>query len=424
MQPLDSKTNLTGDFLNDIAGHHAKSDNLGSVKYWTDTTGAPMPDRTIGWLKFLTIVGGGLGLDHMYLRSPVTGFLKLITFGGFGIWYLWDILQVYLEKERVVRYGLTAPFDLNFKTLTGVGQGMITDQPTGYKSTASFPFFVLSTLFGFTGLDSLISKDYGVFLRRAVDLVFFIVWFMVARHTQSDWKYIFYFFAAIPGIFILLAYLGNLGGLFTGYSDGVSYLDDGGLLNWFMQVYDDPFRKNSQEVHSDVSVQLRELFGFPDKTRKEVLEKFRIVDKAGPETQQNTARVGPWMWASTFGNPIGALVFSILNVIPGLGSVAKGFVHKKVMDLTTAQELLATAERVPIVGEAVSLTDAQLKARLDQLEKTKQAMEAAQVHAQTQTQTGGGMTPLSNESKILGATLGALILGGGIKGLVDYLMTD
>ncbi len=42
----------------------------------------------------LAIFLGGLGIDRFYLGKIGTGILKLITFGGFGIWWLIDVILV------------------------------------------------------------------------------------------------------------------------------------------------------------------------------------------------------------------------------------------------------------------------------------------------------------------------------------------
>jgi len=43
---------------------------------------------------FLAVFGGCLGLDHFYMLKYSTGFLKLATLGGFGIWWIIDIVRV------------------------------------------------------------------------------------------------------------------------------------------------------------------------------------------------------------------------------------------------------------------------------------------------------------------------------------------
>ena len=42
----------------------------------------------------LSLVLGGLGVDRFYLGKVGTGILKLITFGGLGLWYLIDLILI------------------------------------------------------------------------------------------------------------------------------------------------------------------------------------------------------------------------------------------------------------------------------------------------------------------------------------------
>lgn len=46
----------------------------------------------------LSVVVGSLGVDRFYLGKIGTGILKLISFGGFGIWWIIDIVLVALKK--------------------------------------------------------------------------------------------------------------------------------------------------------------------------------------------------------------------------------------------------------------------------------------------------------------------------------------
>lgn len=43
---------------------------------------------------FLSMFGGFLGIDQWYLGFYVTGFFKLITMGGLGIWWIYDIIRI------------------------------------------------------------------------------------------------------------------------------------------------------------------------------------------------------------------------------------------------------------------------------------------------------------------------------------------
>ncbi len=51
----------------------------------------------------LAILLGGLGVDRFYVGKMGTGVLKLLTGGGFGIWWLVDIILIatgkYTDKD-------------------------------------------------------------------------------------------------------------------------------------------------------------------------------------------------------------------------------------------------------------------------------------------------------------------------------------
>jgi len=106
----------------------------------------------------MTVVGGFFGLDHLWLRSPFSGFLKLIVnIVTLGLWYFYDILQVLGEKDLVMKNGLTAPF----VGPLGIGAGMFKDSnpdgPTA-RSPLKFMGYMLLLWMPF-GIDLFIAGD-------------------------------------------------------------------------------------------------------------------------------------------------------------------------------------------------------------------------------------------------------------------------
>ena len=62
------------------------------------TTQPPTPGKN--WLVtlLLSIFVGSLGVDRFYLGYIGLGILKLITCGGFGIWWLIDLIMIAMGK--------------------------------------------------------------------------------------------------------------------------------------------------------------------------------------------------------------------------------------------------------------------------------------------------------------------------------------
>jgi TM2 domain-containing membrane protein YozV len=63
---------------------------------------------------FLSLFFGGFGADRFYLGHITTGFIKLVSLGGFGIWSVIDVFFLFcgvltpsdgtLFKERVAEF--------------------------------------------------------------------------------------------------------------------------------------------------------------------------------------------------------------------------------------------------------------------------------------------------------------------------------
>jgi TM2 domain-containing membrane protein YozV len=53
-------------------------------------------ERQKSWVAalVLSILLGHLGIDRFYLGYPFKGLLKLVSLGGFGVWWIYDIVVI------------------------------------------------------------------------------------------------------------------------------------------------------------------------------------------------------------------------------------------------------------------------------------------------------------------------------------------
>lgn len=65
-----------------------------------------IPNTKKNWLAavLLSIFVGSLGVDRFYLGKIGTGILKLITLGGFGIWWLIDLILIVTRAIKGVEW--------------------------------------------------------------------------------------------------------------------------------------------------------------------------------------------------------------------------------------------------------------------------------------------------------------------------------
>jgi hypothetical protein len=126
-------------------------------------------------LIVFSVLGGFFGLDHVWLRSPMTGFIKfLVNCVTFGFWWFYDMVQIFSEKDNVMKFGLSAPL----YGPMGLGAGIFRDNQPGVKLSKS-PFrylLYLPLVFLPIGLDFLVAGDSNGALFRLLSLFIFILW--------------------------------------------------------------------------------------------------------------------------------------------------------------------------------------------------------------------------------------------------------
>lgn len=125
-------------------------------------------------LMVITVLGGLFGLDHFWLRSPVSGVAKVfVNLFTFGLWYVYDIVQIFKDKELVMKHGLSAPI----VGPLGIGAGVFKDtNPDGISAKSPFRWFLylILTMLPF-GFDFFIAGDTnGAFARFLTSFIWFL----------------------------------------------------------------------------------------------------------------------------------------------------------------------------------------------------------------------------------------------------------
>ncbi len=104
----------------------------------------------------LSVIGGALGLDHLYLRSPLTFIAKIIVnILTFGSWWIYDATQAVFNKDVVKVFGLGVP---GFGP-KGIGAGVLASDVPDKKHMAFFIYALALFFGGVFGLDSFIVGD-------------------------------------------------------------------------------------------------------------------------------------------------------------------------------------------------------------------------------------------------------------------------
>jgi len=112
------------------------------------------------------------GLNHFAVNEPLWGLAKLLTAGGIGLWWLWDLIFISSKGDFVQKNGFPTPFHVLGKRL--FGQGAISAGDSKYQQKTSYGLWALSTFFAPLGIQALFEDKYPLFMRNI--FMFFIIW--------------------------------------------------------------------------------------------------------------------------------------------------------------------------------------------------------------------------------------------------------
>jgi TM2 domain-containing membrane protein YozV len=157
--------------------------SVSQINYWLDTTSSKSTkdntpaggDKAI-YLSYnvflcLSVLGGFFGLDHLYLRSPLTSIAKfIVNVFTFGTWWLYDATQAIFNRDVVKIFGLGVP-GLGPK---GIAAGVLANDVPDKKHMAFFVYAMALFMGGIFGLDSFITGNKLMGFIRVMCLITFI----------------------------------------------------------------------------------------------------------------------------------------------------------------------------------------------------------------------------------------------------------
>jgi len=142
-----------------ITPHH-----MSDIDFWKH------PDRNYYVFVCLSCLMGFIGADHFYLRSFDTAMKKaVVNLFTFGMWYIWDILQIVYDGKKVREEGLNSPFDW----IRGIGRGVFVD-PVKKAAASDKPapiirsdkdiviYTIAAFMGGLFGTDRIYMGQYGI----------------------------------------------------------------------------------------------------------------------------------------------------------------------------------------------------------------------------------------------------------------------
>lgn len=134
----------------------------------------------------LSLLGGYIALDHLYLRSPWTFLAKLgVNIFFFGAWWVWDAAQALFNEDTVRLYGLSIPL-----VDQHVGAGFLAKDIPDKKHFRFFTYGAALIFGGLIGLDSFLvgQTEFGIF--RLICTITFIF----LPISMIEWVYKLYQF--------------------------------------------------------------------------------------------------------------------------------------------------------------------------------------------------------------------------------------
>ena len=109
------------------------------------------------------------GLNHFAVNEPLWGLAKILSVGGFGLWWLWDLVFVSSNGAFVQKNGFPTPFHIFGQRL--FGQGAIAKGTAPFRQQSTYGLWALSTFLAPLGVQAIFEQNYPLFIRNMMNLM-------------------------------------------------------------------------------------------------------------------------------------------------------------------------------------------------------------------------------------------------------------
>jgi TM2 domain-containing membrane protein YozV len=361
--PIPSPSTIYPEMYESVPPHvgGGASPTISNVAKWGGN-----PDKHYLLFITLSILTGFLGWDHFYIRSFNTGMMKFgLNIVSLGLWYWWDLIQIFNDSDKVRQDGLSSPFDW----ICGIGQGVFVPkgETQAYTSQKSYLIYAFLAIFlGCFGLDKL----------------------YMGSVPQAMAK----FFSIFSIIFTLFGILWALWDSFHAL-----FLTDS-ILNYGITA-PLPYSLAFGPISSDA---------------------FKVTNPLNPASGGafNVADLIPEVPV-----PVVSYKKDVMPLVaPAIGLVQQGLGVVNTLKQSAQDTFNSVQQQVQQSAQQVQQSAQQVQQSTQQVQQSAQQVQqsAQQVQQPTFTQTGGGLSD-NGPGPVIAGVLTAVVIAGGLKGAYDYL---
>jgi len=326
------------------------------------------PDRSFMTFMILSVLLGFLGFDHFYLRSYMSGFQKMFTNVFFlGIWYFWDLIQIFHDGKKVRTDGLSSPLDW----IKGIGRGVFPtlEQEGKFEAPKSYLIYTfLAVCFGWLGADKF--------------------------YIGNGWQGVLKLFSTLNIFLFLIGFVWVLWDAFHALFMTKSVVNSNITAPLPFSIFTGP-------------VDGRELFMVKEKKGGD--GGFCFMDWLEKTFSFGTSKPSSFDWRKTYRD----------IAVPLMTPPIVGAVHKASDTINKVVDAAASGVNLPSMSELTNMVmPSAPPANNDPSAPPNNA--SAPANNDPKAQTGGGVQ-VSGPGAVIGGTLTALVLAGGLKGFYDFI---